>query len=200
MTRRGRQIDQIETLLHRIEAALVVQNPGTVLAAEAFDGLRKTLLHSAKSRRAHVAHLVSLRESLDRGAALELISERVDDFLAELGVYVITDTSREQHFVFDGDADGPECVVPAIIDVGVDGSEVTIREGQARRRTVTPPKQLDEPDEANPSSAGAEGTSDESAEVADPSDVEAEVASAEEDRAPTSLSSDESTVSEEKSS
>lgn len=138
MSRRARQIDEIAKLLNRIEAALVVQNPGTIYAAEAFDGLRKTLLNAAKSRRAHISHLITLKDSIDRGASVELLGERVNDFLTELGVQFITDVSRTEHFIFDCDEHGPECVSPAVIDVGADGTEVTIREGHARRPVAAP--------------------------------------------------------------
>lgn len=158
-TRRARQIDDIAYLLNRIEAALVVQNPGTIHAAEAFDGLRKTLLYSAKSRRAHVSHLVALKDSIDRGASIELLSERVNDFLMELGVQYITDVSKSDHFIFDGDENGPECVTPAVVDVAADGTEVTIRKGHARRPTPTPTSMPAEPDDTGAStSAGAEST------------------------------------------
>lgn len=153
MTRRTRQIDDIEKLLNRIEAALVVQNPGTIYAADAFDGLRKTLLNSNKSRRAHISHLITLKDSIDRGASVELLSERVNDFLTELGVHFITDVSRAEHFIFDCDEHGPECVTPAVVDVGADGTEVTIREGHARRPLPTPtPTPATSDDAASPSS------------------------------------------------
>lgn len=130
---RRRQLDAIEKLVAEIAGALIVGNPGTGLAVEAYEGLGKQVRFSVKARRMHIAHLLSLKDSLDRGASLDLIRDRVDDFLIELGIQFVTDTSRSQHFIFDCDEDGPEVVTPAVIDIADDGAEVTIREGHARR-------------------------------------------------------------------
>ena len=71
-------------------------------------------------------------------------------------MHFITDVSRAEHFIFDCDEYGPECVTPAVVDVGADGTEVTIREGHARRplptQTTTPAASEDT---ASPSSAEA---------------------------------------------
>lgn len=131
------QLDRIETLLARLDAAVVVRDPGNARAAEAYDGLRKSLLLSSKNHRAHVAHLLSISESLERGATLELIRDRVNDFLLELGVRTITEVVDPQLFDIvervEGSENGYEVVEPAIVEQLENGELSPIRMGKARQ-------------------------------------------------------------------
>ena len=71
------QLERIENLLNRLDSAVVVRDPGSARAAEAYDGLRKQITQSGKNHRIHTAHLLSLSDSLERGAGIELIRDRV---------------------------------------------------------------------------------------------------------------------------
>ena len=135
MNSRDREmLTDIKSLLIRLDAAVVVRDPGSARAAEAFDGLRKQLAQSSKSRRLHQAHLLSLQDSLDRGASIELIRDRITDFMMELGIGKLTDTNDPSFFdVFEGEGLGLECVEPAYVEVLENGQTVLVRLGKARR-------------------------------------------------------------------
>jgi hypothetical protein len=131
------QLQRIESLLQRLDAAVVVRDPGNARAAEAYDGLRKSLLLSSKNHRAHVAHLLSLSESLERGATLELIRDRVNDFLFELGVRTVTEVIDPQLFEIvekvEGSINGYEVLEPAVVEQLESGELSPIRIGKARQ-------------------------------------------------------------------
>jgi hypothetical protein len=125
---------EMYALLNRIETALVVRDPGTKVSADAYDGLRKMLLQSSKNRRIHVSHLLSLSDSLNRDASMQLIRDRVGDFMAELGVSYWSDTSQADLFdVIEGEGTVLECVEPAVVERLEDGRIVEVRRGTARR-------------------------------------------------------------------
>lgn len=128
------RIAELHLMLTKLETFLIVRDPGSALSADAYDGLRKTILQSAKNRRTHVSHLLSLKESLDRNASPELIRDRVNDFLNELGISYSSDTSIPDYFeVVEGEGDLIECVVPAVIDTDADGNTILLKPGKARR-------------------------------------------------------------------
>jgi len=125
---------ELHSMVTQLTTLLIVRDPGNAQSADAYDGLRKTILQSAKSRRMHISHLLSLKDSLDRDASTELIKDRVNDFLNELGISYSSDTSVPDYFeVLDGEGDILECVVPAVVDTDADGNTVLITPGKARR-------------------------------------------------------------------
>lgn len=135
---KNERLDRIEALLNRLDAAVVVRDPGNARSAEAFDGLRKLMIQSGTSRRSHVAHLLSLADSIEREAPMELIRDRVNDFLLELGISRSTDVSCPEFFeVVEGEGDGFECLVPAVVERLEDGRVNLVRHGKARRVPVT---------------------------------------------------------------
>lgn len=133
-----RQLERIESLLVRLDAAIVVREPGSARAAEAYDGLRKQVNQASKNRRAHVAHLLALSDSIRRGADPELVSKRVEEFLLELGVGRTDSMENTEWFeVEGGEGDGLEVIEPAVIETTDDGTRTVVRLGRARRsRTV----------------------------------------------------------------
>lgn len=72
----------LRDLLQRIEAALVVRDPGTAKSMEAYDGLRRQVARSAKDHHLHLMTLVSLSDAIDSGASIDdirrLIADHVD--------------------------------------------------------------------------------------------------------------------------
>lgn len=130
---RREQLDRIERLLERLDAAVVVREPGNARSAEAFDGLRKQIIQSGKSHRSHVAHLLSLEDSIERGANVSLVRDRVGDFLRELGIERTTDVRMADWFeVVEGAGPLLECIQPAVIE-RLDGNHVAlVRLGKAR--------------------------------------------------------------------
>ena len=130
-----RQMAELHSMVDQLTTLLIVRDPGNALSADAYDGLRKTISLTARSKRSHISHLLSLKESLDRDAPIELIKDRVSDFLSELGVSYFWDTSVADYFeLLDGEGDVLECVVPAVVETDVDGNPVLChKQGKTRR-------------------------------------------------------------------
>ena len=127
-------IQQIWALLERIDAALINRDPGIARSAEAYDGLRKQLNQASKNRRIHVSHLLSLSDSIERGAEYQLVKDRVADFLLEVGISSSTDLSRSDFFeITGGSGEYLKCTTPAIIETLDDGSVSLVRLGEAER-------------------------------------------------------------------
>jgi len=151
------QLGRIENLLQRLDAAVVVRDPGSARAAEMYEGLRKQIIQSGKNHRMHLSHLIALHDSIERGADIELIRDRVNDYLNELGIQKTSDTSHIDSFeVVEGEGSNFECIEPAIVEVLDDGSIRTHQLGKARRvpgpivepieLTQTEPTELLEPE------------------------------------------------------
>jgi hypothetical protein len=137
-----KRMERIEMLLHRLDSAVVVRDPGSARSVEAFDGLRKQVIQSGTNHRAHIAHLLSLSDTLNRGGNLDLIRDRVNDFLAEVGVMRTSDISLPELFeVEGGTGQGLECVEPAVVERLDDGRLSLIRYGKARRIEIPEPVQ-----------------------------------------------------------
>ena len=129
-----RDIQEIKNLLIAINTALVVRDPGNARAAEAYEGLRKQLNAGVKSHRSHIGHLVTLSESLNRNADIELIRDRVNDFLQELGVRTIHNYIPQLFEVVEtveGNEDDVEIVEPALAEE-FEGSLSELRKGKVR--------------------------------------------------------------------
>ena len=128
------RIEALAASLERVEAALVVRDPGNARSAEAFDGLRKQIAMAARVRRTHASHLVTLAEDLRKGATLETVTKRVRDFLNELGVRQSEDIDIPDAFVVEGEGEDVEIVDPAWVDVMEDGTRIVLKQGRATRR------------------------------------------------------------------
>jgi len=140
--RTKRYLERIEILLNKLDAAIVVRDPGNARSAEVFEGLRRTIIQSGKSHRSHVAHLLALQESLDRGATLDLIRNRVNDFLKELGVEKLSNLQIKDAFeIVGGTGDGVELIEPAVVERLSDGSLSVIQLGKAKRFDIPKPPQ-----------------------------------------------------------
>ena len=128
------QLIRIENLLQRLDAAVVVRDPGSARAADMYEGLRKQIIQSGKNHRMHLSHLIALQESIERGADINLIRDRVNDYLNELGIQKTSDTTHIDSFeVIEGEGSNFECIEPAIIELLEDGSIRTHQLGKARR-------------------------------------------------------------------
>lgn len=129
-------LNQIIVLLERLDASLIVRDPGNSRSAEAFDGLRKSILQSSKNRRMHVSHLLSLSDSIERGADYQLVKDRVSDYMLELGISKSSDLSNPDFFeITGGEGEYLRCEVPAVIETLDDGSVSLVRLGEAVRTT-----------------------------------------------------------------
>jgi hypothetical protein len=143
------QLNRIENLLNRLDAAVVSRDPGNARSAEQFEGLRKQIGLAAKNHRVHVAHLLSLSDSIQRGATLELVKDRVNDFLNELGVRRLLEVNYEELFeiveVIESDVNGYEVLEPAVIEELEGGNINPLRLGKAKKFVAPQPVSTVEP-------------------------------------------------------
>ena len=135
--RAKKYLQEIHDLVLRLDAAVVVRDPGNARSAEVFEGLRRTIIQTGKSHRSHIAHLLALQESLERGASIELVKNRVGDFLRELGIEKLTNLEfRDAFEITGGTGEGLELIEPAIVERLSDGSLSVIALGKARRTEI----------------------------------------------------------------
>ena len=128
------EIRQIIELLERLDAALVVRDPGSARSADAFEGLRRQLNQASKNRRTHISHLLSIQDSIGRGGDFELVKARVEEFIDELGLKFVSETSNADYFeIVGGSGDGLACTKPAVVEVLDDGNSSLVRLGEAVR-------------------------------------------------------------------
>lgn len=132
----ARQTDQLlasmERQLDRIYTALVVRDPGTSMSAEAYEGLRKSVVVSTSARRQHVAQLAEIDVALRRGARTEELLVLVNQWLVQAGVERIEDPDHTE--VWERSlptSNAVEVAVPAYIDLQTGG---IVRQGRLRER------------------------------------------------------------------
>lgn len=127
------RLDAMSTRLDRIDAALVVRDPGNARSAEAYEGLRKTVIAAGRDRRRHLAHLVMFAEAVERATSNESLAELVEQWAREEGLERSWDTSRSDLFTrTDGAGDTLQVVRPAWVDAAPDRPSVLVKHGIAR--------------------------------------------------------------------
>lgn len=125
---------ELEHKLDLIYTALVVRDPGTSMAAEAFEGLRKQVIAGATARNAHVAQLAEFDVALRRGASADDLLKLTAQWLDQAGVARIDDPTRREAFestVAPGAS--VEVEIPAYVNT-VTGQ--LVRQGRLRERKI----------------------------------------------------------------
>lgn len=156
MTRRADEMNSIlqelaerlARLEHEAElfrTVLIVKEPTTVHAANAFDGLRKQVVAAAAERRSHLAQLAAMAIALRRATSLEDLVPQVQEWMSQAGVTELSAVPRgsEPQDLFEDVAGSGlagaaelEVVEPAYVDVN---TGAVLRLGRAQRSTPTPP-------------------------------------------------------------
>jgi len=133
-------LERVKGLEHQAEimkTVLIVKEPTSIPAAEAFEGLRKVVLASNRERRSHVTQLVQMAVAVARASSVEDLAQRVDEWLAQAGIVRVMEppdaVEPEKYFNAEsGGLDGPlEIVEPAYVD---EQFGQLIKAGLARRR------------------------------------------------------------------
>jgi len=118
-------------LLTRIDAAIVVRDPGNARSVDAYDGLRKQVTLAAGDRRRMLVMLSELAEALRLRQQIEELESKADEWMLQSNLMRVTDPASEGAFEVVGSGTGPIAVtVPAYVD-GSSGS--IIRRGIAER-------------------------------------------------------------------
>lgn len=129
--RRREQLDDIQELLLRIDAALVVRDPGTARSVDAYDGLRKQIIAAAGERRRMLVLLSEFSEALRLGQGTGVLQSKTDEWMLQANLVRLSEVASEDAFEIVGATDGSVVVsVPAYVD-GTTG--IIIRLGVAER-------------------------------------------------------------------
>jgi hypothetical protein len=139
LDRLRRSLDLLERRAEKMETILMVREPSSVAAAEAYDGLRKQVVNAVSTRQAHLVQLVQLDAALAAGADADSLRKLVDGWFEQSALVRVTDPDgphRDALFDLVGDEGGPfEVLEPAYVDTTTGRP---IRLGRARRRPPVP--------------------------------------------------------------
>lgn len=125
------EVSQIRLDIARIEAALVVRDPGNTRSVEAYDGLRKQVAAASGDRRRLLVVLMELSEAIRKGESTEMLANRILDWANQTGLTVLSDFAEEHFELVDGEPGPLRTVEPAYVDVE---TSRTIRRGLAAGR------------------------------------------------------------------
>lgn len=162
-------LDGLVDRVARLDAAIVVRDPGTARSVEAYDGLRRSVVNAVRARRQHLGQLVSMTEAIDRGASIDDLKELVAQWRTEAGLDSSSDTSRPEHFeVIGGRGEALEVVTEAWLDVAGGDEPVLFKRGTAMRVPTSEAAEHEEDtlaqpegdDEATTSAPGADPSVD----------------------------------------
>lgn len=121
------KIGHVADHLTRLDAMLVVREPNTVYAAQAYEGLRKSIQFASQQQRIYISTLIGLLDDVTAGATLETLALRIQDRLSEAGAQVSNDTERFPEAFVKVEESLP--TRPAWILVSNDQSVIVIRPG-----------------------------------------------------------------------
>lgn len=141
---------QIERRLDKMETVLIIREPSSQVAADAYDGLRKQVVTALQERQAHVTQLVQFAAALENGADAQTLKSMVDGWLESSHVIVTADTTTADadllFQVIENLGGDIEVVAPAYVD---GSTNRVIRQGRIRHaapntaapRAATPPRE-----------------------------------------------------------
>jgi hypothetical protein len=133
-------LDRLSDLRHELElckTVLLVREPASPVAAEAFEGLRRQVVAGAAERRSHLSQLVAMAVAVDRASSVDDLAAQVGEWLDQAGVVEVREPEPDRlHLLFD-DVDGGtlegvdavEVVEPAYVD---SSTGAVLRAGRAR--------------------------------------------------------------------
>ena len=127
-----REIEQVlgdlRLSVERIDASLVVRDPGNVRSADAYDGLRKQIAVSAGDRRRLLVLLTELGEAIRRKEDHQSLQARFEEWSSQSGISVLSEFDSEHFDYLETDTTGVEISQPAYVEIE---SGRTIRRGVA---------------------------------------------------------------------
>jgi hypothetical protein len=135
-----RKVDQLERHIDLLHMALIVRDPGTPIAADAYEGLRKQVAAAARERQAHLVQLALMDETLRSTNEPEAARSMLSEFMQQAGIVTVEDPQeRDMYQVVGGSGSLLEIISPAYVE---EGSGRLIRQGKAR--AVSPHIENDE--------------------------------------------------------
>lgn len=116
-------LDKIDRSVERIEIVTVVREPGTTMAADAYEGLRKQVVAAAGERMAHLAQLAHFDAAVRSGATPNELAQLVKEWMTNASLMHVGDPRHDGSFEVVGDGDAARVLRPAYVD-GVTGRVV----------------------------------------------------------------------------
>lgn len=139
-----RALDLLDRRVEKMETVIMVREPSSAAAAEAYDGLRKQVVNAVSERLNHLAQLVQLDVALTHAADADQLTKLVDSWFEQAALLRIDDPEhprRDVLFELVADQGGAyEVLEPAYVDT-LTGR--VIRLGQARRSPIAAPEPID---------------------------------------------------------
>ena len=126
-------LTQMERQLDRVYTAILVRDPGTSLSSDAYEGLRKQVIASARARTQHVAQLAEIDVALRRGATNTDLQALVDGWLRQAGVERVEDPRVRDVWESVPSSRDVEVEIPAYVDTEVGR---LVHQGRLRERAV----------------------------------------------------------------
>ena len=124
----GQVLIDLQRSIERIDASLVVRDPGNVRSADAYDGLRKQIAISAGDRRRLLVLLTELGEAIRRKEDHQSLQARFDEWSSQAGIGVLSEFNSEYFDYVETDSDAIDISQPAYVEIE---SGRTIRRGVA---------------------------------------------------------------------
>jgi hypothetical protein len=128
------RLEHLERLGERNDLILMLREPGSTAAADAYEGLRKQLVASVTDRLVHLKQLVQMDAALRDGATIEVVRGLVEGWVDEAGLERVWSVDHPQRsLLFDvvgADEGQTEVLEPAYID---SNSGRVIRQGRLGR-------------------------------------------------------------------
>jgi hypothetical protein len=156
--------DQLDRRTEKMETILMIREPSSTAAADAYEGLRKQVVGAVSERLSHLSQLVQMDHAIALGADHEVLAKMVASWCEQASLERITDVNHPQAdtlFELVDDAGGELMLLePAYAD-RLTGR--LIRQGRARRLPESPPPpvpaatETDHRDEEQPRHAAHEG-------------------------------------------
>jgi hypothetical protein len=96
------QLDQLDRRTEKMETILMVREPASGAAAEAYDGLRKQIVAAVGERTAHLKQLAQLDAALTAGASADVVAKLVRDFADQAALERVKDAEHpERDLLFE---------------------------------------------------------------------------------------------------
>lgn len=89
-----RRFEHLDQRLDKLELYFTIRDPGTSKSAEAYEGLRKSLIAAYKGTQSHMAHLAQLHRAATTADSLDPVVAKLGEFMEQVGVVEISDPSQ----------------------------------------------------------------------------------------------------------
>jgi hypothetical protein len=134
-------LQRLEHEADLMKTVVMLKDPGSAQAAEAFEGLRKQVVAGASERRAHLTQVVSMAVAVSRATSVEDLRPQVREWMTQSEIVEAYDCEPAQRHLLFESIDGSsllqaaaiEVLEPAYIDAR---TNAVLRTGRAREVAV----------------------------------------------------------------